>query len=113
MKKMLLLAASALLLTTMMPQDADAQMRRGVGRVGGPRVGMVRPGFRPGYRPGYAYRRGGYGWGPAVGLGVLGAAALGAAVATPYYGGYADPCLRRQQVVDQWGNAYWQTVPVC
>jgi hypothetical protein len=44
---------------------------------------------------------------------VLGAAALGAAVATPYYGGYADPCLRRQQVVDQWGNAYWQTVPVC
>jgi hypothetical protein len=34
-------------------------------------------------------------------------------VATPYYGGYADPCLRRQQVVDQWGNAYWQTVPVC
>jgi len=115
MKKMLLLGASALLLTTMIPENADAQGRRGVGRVGGARMGVVRPGFRPGYRPGYAYRRG-YGWGPAVGLGVLGAAALGAAVAAPAYGygyGYSDPCLRRQQVVDQWGNAYWQTVPVC
>ena len=62
-------------------------------------------------RPGYVYRRG-YGWGPAaVGLGVLGAAAVGAAAAGAY--GYADPCLRQQQVYDVYGNVVWQTVRVC
>ena len=115
MKKILLLAASAVALSTFVPEQAEAQgWRRGArgpvvvrrGAVG------VRPGVRYGYRPGYAYRRG-YGWGPAVGLGVLGAAAVGAAVAAPYYGGYADPCLRQQQVYDGWGNVVWQTVRVC
>jgi hypothetical protein len=64
-------------------------------------VAWIRP-------PGYAYRRG-YGWGPAaVGLSVLGAAAVGAAAAGSY--GYADPCLRQQQVYDVYGK---QTVRVC
>ncbi len=117
MKRVFLLAAAALLLTTFVPEQADAQgMRRGGYGGGVARRGVaVRPGY--GARPGYAYRggyRGGYrrGWvAPAVGLGVLGAAAVGAAAASSY--GYADPCLRRQQVVDPWGNVGWQTVRVC
>ena len=113
MKKLLLLGASALLLSTLMPQEADAQGRRHGVRHGhghGPRVMAVRPG-RHIHR--HHHRRG-IGVGPAIGLGILGAAAVGAAVAAPHYGyGYADPCLRQQQVVDGWGNAYWQTVRVC
>jgi hypothetical protein len=108
MKKVLLLGASVVLLSTFTPQEADAQWRRGYGRVG-PRAVVVAPGYR-GYR-GYGYRRG-PGWGPAVGLGVLGGAALGAAAAGAY-GYYGAPCLRQQQVYDGWGNAYWQTVRVC
>jgi hypothetical protein len=104
MKKVLLLGASVLLLGTFAPQEADAQWRGGYGR-GGPRGVVVAPRYR-----GYGYRRG-RGWGPAVGLGVLGGVALGAAAAGAY--GYADPCLRQQQVYDGWGNAYWQTVRVC
>ncbi|HEX8665851.1 MAG TPA: hypothetical protein VF744_17695 [Beijerinckiaceae bacterium] len=117
MKKVLLLAASVLMLTAFLPEEADAQGRgvrgaRGVrgGVVVGPRGGVaVRRGY--GYRPGYAYRRG-YGWGPAAAVGVLGAAALGAAVAAPAYG--YDPCLRQQQVIDPYtGYATWQYVRVC
>src|SRR4051812_1914997 len=105
MKKLVLLAASALFLTMLVPEPADAQagVRRGAYRGGVARGGVV---ARRGYRGGYAYRggygyRGGYrrgpGWAPAVGLGVLGAAAVGAAAAAPYYGGYgyADPCVRQ------------------
>ena len=87
MKKFLLLAASTMALMTFIPEPADAQVRRGGGvRAVGPRGGVVvarrgvvRPGVRYGAR-GYGYRRGG-GWGvpAAVGLGVLGAAAVGAA----------------------------------
>jgi hypothetical protein len=95
-----------LLLSTFTPQEADAQRRGyGYGRAG-PRGVVV----APRYRGGYAYRRG-PGWGPAVGLGVLGGVALGAAAAGAY--GYADPCLRQQQVYDAYGNVVWQTVRVC
>ena len=68
-------------------------------------------GYRRGY---YGYRRGysGPGLGAAVGLGILGGAALGAAAAAPYYG-YGDPCLRQQQVIDAWGYARSTYVRVC
>jgi hypothetical protein len=111
MRKLLLLAGAAAALLTIAPEPADAQgMRRGVYRGGVYRGGPVVRSY--GYRrPGYVYRRG-YGWGPAaVGLGVLGAAAVGAAAAGAY--GYADPCLRQQQVYDIYGNIVWQTVRVC
>jgi hypothetical protein len=116
MKRVLLLAASALVLTALVPEPADAQGRRfGVraGVVRGPAIARRGPvygygyGYRRGYRPGV---------GAAVGLGLLGGAALGAAAAAPYYGygyGYADPCLRQQQVVDAWGNVRWAYVRVC
>src|SRR4051812_36827109 len=116
MKKFLLLAASTMALMAFIPEPADAQVRRGGGvRAGGPRGGGVvaRPGGgRPGVRyraRGYGYRRGG-GWGvpAAVGLGVLGAAAVGAAAY-----GYSDPCVRNQQVYDMYGNVVWQPVRVC
>lgn len=111
MKYAVLMAASALVLTTLMPETADAQV--GVRRRVAP-VGVVRRG--PVVRPGYAYRyRRGPGVGAAVGLGVLGAAAVGAAVAAPYYGayGYADPCLRQREVYDVYGRVVLQTVRVC
>jgi hypothetical protein len=120
MKKLLILAASATALLTFVPQEADAQgMRRGarggvvaVGPRGAvvARRGVVRGGYGYGRR-GYAYGpyRRGYGWGPAVGVGILGAAALGAAAASTYPAyGYADPCLR--QVQDYYGNVVWQRV---
>src|SRR3954451_8387321 len=111
---MLTAGAAALLCTTLVPEQADAQA--GWRRGGGYRGGVVRRG--PVMRPGYAYRGGyrrGVGWGPAVGLGVLGAAAVGAAVAAPYYGsyGYSDPCLQQQQVYDAYGQIVLQTVRVC
>ena len=113
MKHLLLIAGSTLLFSTLVPEPADAQsgMRRGAYRGGVVRRGVV---VRPGIRPGYAYRRGYYGgpgWGPAVGLGVLGGAALGAAAVSA--GGLVDPCLRQQQVYDVYGNVVWQTVRVC
>ena len=114
-KQLFLLAASALLLLTLVPEQADARpgMRRGAYGGAVARRGVVV--VRPGYRGGYAYR-GGYrrGWGPAVGVG-LGAAALGAAAVGSYYGGsgYADPCIRQQQVHDVYGNIVWQPVRVC
>ena len=111
MKKVLLLAASVLMLAAFLPEEADAQGRVYRGPRGGVAVGPrgrvvgVRRGY--GYRPGYVYRRG-YGWGPAAAVGVL-----GAAVAAPYYGGY-DPCLRQRQVIDPYtGYATWQYVNVC
>ena len=112
MKIALLVAGSAaLLFTTLVPEQADA--RAGYRGGGVYRGGVVRRG--PMVRPGYAYRGGyrrGVGWGPAVGLGVLGAAAVDAAVAAPYYG-YGDPCLRQQQAYDVYGRIVWQTVRVC
>ncbi len=115
MKKVLLLAAAVLMLAAFLPEEADAQGRGVRGPRGGVAVGprgravVVRRGY--GYRPGYVYRRG-YGWGPAAAVGVLGAAALGAAVAAPAYG--YDPCLRQQQVIDPYtGYATWQYVNVC
>ena len=109
MKRVLLLAAAALTLTAFVPEPADAQVRRFGVR------GPVVVGRGPVYaypRGYYGYRRGYYrpGLGAAVGLGVLGAAALGAAAAAPYYGG---SCLRQQQVIDAWGNAQWTYVRVC
>src|SRR6185437_5725950 len=97
MKRVLLLAAAALTLTAFVPEQADAQGRRF--GVRGPVVvgrGPVIVGRGPvyGYPRGYyGYRRGYYGpgLGAAVGLGILGGAALGAAAAAPYY---ADPCVR-------------------
>src|SRR3954468_12125817 len=83
MKRALLLAASALVLTAFVPEQADAQGRRF-----GVRGGVVRGPVYAYPRGSYGYRRGYYrpGVGAAVGLGVLGAAALGAAAAAPYYG---------------------------
>ena len=53
----------------------------------------------------------GGGWGPAVGLGILGGAIAGAAIANsgPYYGpgpGYAydDGCLQPRAMYDAWGR---------
>jgi hypothetical protein len=109
MKRVVLLAASALVLTAFVPEQADAQGRRfGVrgGVVRGPVYAYPRGyyGYRRGYRPGV---------GAAVGLGILGGAALGAAAAAPYYGYGGNPCLRQQQVIDAWGNAQWTYVRVC
>ena len=87
MKRAMLLAASALVLTAFVPEQADAQGRRfGVrgGAVRGPVVVGRGPvyGYPRGY---YGYRRGYYGpgLGAAVRLGILGGAALGAAAAAP------------------------------
>src|SRR5215218_3299537 len=117
MKRVLLLAASALVLTAFVPEQADAQGRR-FGVRGGVVRGPVIVGRGPvyGYPRGYyGYRRGYYGpgVGAALGLGILGGAALGAAAAAPYYGYGGDPCLRQQQVIDAWGNAQWTYVRVC
>jgi hypothetical protein len=108
MKRLFLLAVSTLMLTSLAPEQADAR-RLGVraGVVGrGPVIVGRGPvyGYRRGYRPGV---------GAAIGLGVLGAAAVGAAAAAPYYGYGYDTCLRQQQVVDAWGNAQWAYVRVC
>src|SRR5829696_3547351 len=96
MKTIIALAASALVLTVLLPSDAEAQ-RRGV-RVGGyravgPRTVVV---AGPRYR-GVYYRRG---YRPGLGI-AAGALAVGAAAAAApyYYGGYgytaSDPCLRQ------------------
>jgi hypothetical protein len=85
MKRVLLLAAAALTLTAFVPEQADAQVRRFGVR------GPVVVGRGPVYaypRGYYGYRRGYYGpgLGAAVGLGILGGAALGAATAAPFTG---------------------------
>ena len=117
MKRAMLLAASALVLTAFVPEQADAQGRR-FGVHGGAVRGPVIVGRGPVYaypRGYYGYRRGYYGpgVGAAVGLGILGGAALGAAAAAPYYGYGGDPCLRQQQVIDAYGYARWSYVRVC
>ena len=125
MKHVLTLAASALMLTVLLPPDAEAQ-RRGV-RVGGGyravgarRVVVAGPRYRGGY-----YRRG---YRPGLGI-AAGALAVGAAAAaapyyyggtyaypSTYYGGTyaypADPCLRQQRVWNGYGYQ-WQWVQVC
>src|SRR4051794_36030379 len=114
MKRALLLAASALVLTAFASEQADAQGRRfgvrgGVGR-GPVIVGRGRVyGYPRGY---YGYRRGYYGpgLGAAVGLGILGGAALGAAAAAPYYGYGGAPRFRPQQGIDAGGKAQWARV---
>ncbi len=77
MKRAMLLAASALVLTAFVPEQADAQGRRfGVG------PGVVRGPVIVGRGPVYSYPRGYYGYrrgyrpgvGAAVGLGILGGA---------------------------------------
>src|SRR4051794_41913492 len=100
MKRALLLAASALVLTAFASEQADAQGRR-FGVHGGVGRGPVVVGRGPVYaypRGYYGYRRGYYGpgLGAAVGLGILGGAALGAAGGAPYfgYGGGAWFCPR-------------------
>jgi hypothetical protein len=112
MKRLTLLGATALLLATLVPQEADAQQgRRGVGGPG--QRGAIARGVRgPGYAYRGGYRRGGRGWGPAVGVGVLGLGILGAAAAANSYG-YADPCLQQQEVYDPWGRIVVRTVRVC
>jgi hypothetical protein len=115
MKTVLILAASAMALTVLVPSDAEAQ-RRGVRAGGGARAVATRRVVvaGPRYRGGY-YRRG-YrpGWGAAAGALAVGAAA--ATVASPYYYGYSypayDPCLRQQQYWTGYGYA-WQYVRVC
>src|SRR4051794_41714827 len=90
MRRVLLLAASALVLTAFVPEQADAQGRRfgvraGVGR-GPVIVGRGRVyGYPRGY---YGYRRGYYGpgVGAAVGLGLPGGGAPRAAAAAPLFG---------------------------
>jgi hypothetical protein len=115
MKRAMVLAAAALVLTAFVPEKADAQYRRfgpwaGVGR--GPVV-VGRRFYGPrgyyGYRYPRPYYRPGLGVGAAVGLGILGGAALGAAAAAPYY----DPCLRQREVIDAWCYARLAYVRVC
>ena len=67
------------------------------------------------------YRHGGYGghywhgggWGPGIGLGIVGGLAAGALVGCgvygcggygPGYGYYGDGCVRYRPMYDQWGN---------
>src|SRR5215203_5278272 len=102
MKRVLLLAASALMLTAFVPEPADAQGRRF-----GVRGGVVRGPVVVGRGPVYGYPRGYYGYRRGYRPGV------GAAAAAPYYGYGGNPCLRQQQVVDAWGNAQWTYVRVC
>jgi hypothetical protein len=67
----------------------------------------------------HGYYHGG-GWGPAVGLGILGGVIAGAAIANsgPYYGpgpyyGY-DDCWRPRPMYDAWGRYVGtRTVNVC
>jgi len=98
----MLVAAAALVLTAFVPEKAEAQYRRW-GYGGYPRY------YGYGYRYPRPYYRPGLGVGAAVGLGILGGAALGAAAAAPYY----DPCVRRREVIDAWGYPRLAYVRVC
>ena len=116
MKRVLLLAASALVLTAFVPEQADAQGRR-FGVRGGAVRGPVIVGRGPvyGYPRGYyGYRRGYYGpgLGAAVGLGILGGAALGAAAAAPYYGGGIRACVSNRSST-LGATLGWTYVRVC
>jgi hypothetical protein len=114
MKQIIVLAASALMLTVLLPSDAEAQRRGyragGYRAVGARRVVVAGPRYR-----GVPYRRA---YRPGLGV-AAGALAVGAAAATvPYYygGGYsypaADPCLRQQQFWNGYGYQR-QWVRVC
>src|SRR5215217_1151957 len=97
MKRVLLLAASALVLTAFVPEQADAQGRR-FGVRGGVVRGPVIVGRGPvyGYPRGYyGYRRGSYGpgVGAALGLGILGGAALGRRLRLPTTATAATPAF--------------------
>jgi hypothetical protein len=93
--------------------SADAgviQIRNGGGnrgwKGGGNWRGGYRAGYRAGYRPGYRYwNRPGYGWGW-WGPGIVAGAAVGAAIAAPYYYGAPGPGLCRV-----WGPGYWTYAP--
>ena len=73
------------------------------------------------YYGGYGGYRHNGGWGPAVGLGILGGVIAGAAIANsgPYYGpgpyyGYGDGCWRPRPVYNAWGRYVGQRmVNVC
>jgi hypothetical protein len=61
------------------------------------------------WRHGYYHNNGG--WGPAVGLGILGGVIAGAAIANsgPYYGpgpayGYDDGCWQPRPIYNPWGR---------
>jgi len=75
-----------------------------------------------GYYGGGGWHGGGWhhggGWGPAIGLGILGGAIAGAAIANsgPYYGPgpYADDCVQPRAMYDAWGRYIGQRmVNVC
>jgi hypothetical protein len=115
MKAVLVLAASALVLTGLIPSSAEAQ-RRGVRAGGGVRPGAARRVVVAGPRHRGVYYRRGYrpGWGFAAGALAVGAAA---AASPYYYGGYYtypayDPCLQQQRYWTGYGYA-WQWVRVC
>src|SRR4051812_50226815 len=98
MKRVLLLAASALVLTALVPEPADAQGRRfGVraGVVRGPVIARRGPVYGYGYRRGVCPRGGGGG-----GFGVFGGGALGGdGWGTSFLFGFwvAGPCPPSQQ----------------
>jgi hypothetical protein len=69
--------------------------------------------YGPNCYGGHWHRGGGGGWGPAVGLGILGGAIAGAAIANsgpyygpgPYYGdGDGDSCWQPRPMFDRWGR---------
>ena len=66
-----------------------------------------RPHNGGGWHGGGGHWHGG-GWGPAVGLGILGGAIAGAAIANsgPYYGPgpYGDDCVQPRAMYDAWGR---------
>ena len=66
-----------------------------------------RPHNGGGWHGGGGHWHGG-GWGPAVGLGILGGAIAGAAIADsgPYYGPgpYGDDCVQPRAMYDAWGR---------
>ena len=67
--------------------------------------GGYRAGYRAGYRPGYRYwNRPGYGWGW-WGPGIVAGAAVGAALAAPYYAAPGPGMCR------VWGPGYWTYAP--
>jgi hypothetical protein len=69
-----------------------------------------------GYRYGGYWGHPGWGWGPAVGLGVLGGVAAGAIIASqgPYYGPGPYNCTRMRPIYDAYGHYIGrQPVNVC